>query len=96
MNIIIAGTVFLSFINDATGTVYLVANAVSIRGITWIVKRVTQDISFDASKIIDFTGWSLAGISIVKIISKALDSVGEVEGFFVRLADYVDRITFWN
>lgn len=96
MNIIIAGTVILAFINDSTGTVYLLANTVSVRGITWIAKKITENINLDASQMIDFAGWSIAGVSIVKIISKAINSVDEVQGFFISIAEYMDKVTFWN
>lgn len=103
MTIIIVGTVILAIIHDASGTATLLASTVSIRGITWITKKVTEKINLDASQIIDFTGWSIAGVSIVKIISNAMGSVNTVAGFFVsvssgfeKIANFFDKITFWN
>jgi len=96
MIIAIGGVVLLAIIYDANGTVKLVATALSIRGTTWIVKKVTENINVDASKIIDFAGWSLAGISIVKIISNAMGSIGTVRESAVKLAEFLDKITFWN
>ena len=88
---------------DSTGTVKLVVAVISIRGVTWIVKKITQEISLDASQIIDFTGWSIAGISIVKIISNAMGSVDKVKDFFISIsnffahvAEFADKVTFWN
>lgn len=93
----------LALIQDSTGTIRLITATLSVRGVTWITKKITENISLDASQIIDFTGWSIAGVSIVKIISNAMGSVNEVNAFFVKMsvafgkvASVVDKITFWN
>lgn len=103
MNTIIIGTVVLSLVYDPSGTARLVATTVSVRGMTWIMRKITENVSFDASQIIDFTGWSIAGISMVKIISNAMGSISTVDLFFTnmsmafeKVANVVDKITFWN
>ena len=103
MTIVIAGTLVLALIHDSTGTIMLLATTLSVRGVTWITKKITENISLDASQIIDFTGWSIAGVSIVKIISNAIGSVDDVGmalskvGLaFDKVANLVDKITFWN
>ena len=47
--------------------------------------------------------YPIARVSIVKIISNAMGSVNEVNAFFVKMsvafgkvANVVDKITFWN
>lgn len=103
MIVIIAGTVILALAYDAHGTATLVATTLSVRGITWITRKITEKINLDASQIIDFTGWSMAGLSIVKIISNAMGSIDKVRVFFINTSDaleklstLVDKITFWN
>ena len=103
MTIIIAGTIILAIIHDASGTATLLASTLSIRGVTWITKKITEKINLDASQIIDFAGWSIAGVSIVKIISNAMGSIDEVKIFFMKasgvfdkIASIVDKIAFWN
>jgi hypothetical protein len=103
MTIVIVGTVLLALIHDPSGTAKLVAITTSVRGITWITKKVTEQISLDSSQIIDFTGWSMAGISMVKIIGNAMSSIGKVNMFlvgvsenFTKAAEFIDKLTFWN
>lgn len=103
MTIIIVGTVILAFIHDPSGTAKLVATTSSISGVTWICKKVTEQINRDASQIIYFTGCSMAGVSAVKIIGNAMGSITKVTNFFgnvsatfVRLGELLDKITFWN
>lgn len=93
----------MALIHDASGTATLLVAVLSIRGVTWIVKKVVEKINLDASQIIDFTGWSMAGVNIVKIISNAMSSVNDVKVFFINISDtfgkiasIVDKITFWN
>lgn len=89
MTIVVVGTLILAFVYDSSGTARLLATTLSIRGVTWITKKVTEELNRDASQIIDFTGWSIAGISIVGILSNAIASVDKV-------TELIDRITFWN
>ena len=103
MVIIVVGIILLALIYDSASTASLLVTAVTVRGIVWIAKKVTERINFDASQIIDFVGWSIAGVSIVKIISNAMASVGQVKDFFMgisnciyKIAEIVDKITFWN
>lgn len=103
MVIVISGILLLAFIYDTDGTARLVATALSVRGTTWIVKKVTENINVDASQIIDFTGWSIAGISMVRVLGNAMGSINKVTAFvdktavmLDKIATIVDKITFWN
>lgn len=103
MTIVIVGTVALAIIHDPSGTANLITIALSVRGVTWITKKVTENINRDASQIIDFAGWSIAGVSMVKIISNAIGSVNDVKAIFIsisdgftKVAEVLDKITFWN
>jgi len=100
----------LSYSQDSTSTVQLVITIVSIRGISWLAKKITESVNMDCSQIINFAGWSLAGISIVKLllnakmgIEPALEKLGvfnqglvNVGGTLSNLAMIADKITFWN
>lgn len=44
---------------DAKKTIALVTAIISIRGITYIVQKVTASVNIDNSKLIDMTGWAL-------------------------------------
>lgn len=97
---IVAG---MALIYDADSTIKLASTAITVRGMTWVVTKITKGISQDASQIIDFTGWSIAGVSIVKIIGNAMGSVGAIREFvskvgvaFESVAGVVDKIVFWS
>lgn len=103
MIVVVSGILLLAFVHDANGTVRLAATALSVRGTTWIVKKVTENINIDAAQIIDFAGWSIAGVSMVKILGNAMGSIGKVQAFvgktvtaLDKIATIVDKITFWN
>lgn len=93
----------MALIYDADGTIRLVTVALTVRGITWLVKKITAGISLDASQIIDFAGWSIAGVSIVKIVGNAMKSTEAVGAFVQKIGmaagkviEFADKIVFWN
>ncbi len=103
MIVMVTGTIILALAYDAQGTATLLVSTLSAGGITWITKKITERIDMDASLIISFAGWSIAGVSMVKIISNALGSLGKVQLFFTnvslaldKVVMLVDKITFWN
>ena len=113
MNIAIIGgaiVIGLSLIQDGSGTVYLVGAIITIRGITWLCKKVTHTINEESSQIVNFTGWCLAGLPIVGILANAKKglepvmalgvSVGEVfdkVGSIIEKADqFADKMLFWQ
>ena len=96
MNVIVTGTLILACIYDASSTANLLVKALGTRGVTLVAVKSTETINKDASKIIDFAGWSMAGISIIGIIKNAMGSIGTVSNVFVSTAEFIDKITFWN
>jgi len=102
-SIVLAGITGLALLYDPSGTAGHLATALSVRGLTWVVKKITENIDSGSSQLIDFAGWSIAGVSIVKIISNAMGSMGTVNVFFInvataatKVAEVIDKITFWN
>ena len=113
MNIAIIGgaiVIGLSLIQDGSGTVYLVGAIITIRGITWLCKKVTATINLDCSQIIDFAGWSIAGVSIVKLLQNAkigsvhvldiISGIGEtfdkIKMVLERADQFADKLLFWQ
>ena len=96
MAVIIVSTVILAVIYDANGTARLVATSLSVGGLAWICKKITEQINKDASQIIYFTGLSMAGISVVRIIGNAIGSMDKVAIFFNNVSQFLDKVTFWN
>lgn len=93
----------MALIYDTDGTLKLIAAVISVRGVTWLVKKITSNINLDAAQIIDFAGWSIAGVSIVKIIGNAMgsvaiiqDTVNKVGAYFQKIAEFVDKVVFWS
>lgn len=92
----------MALMHDAHQTVQLVTAVVTVRGITWLVTRISN-INKTASEMIDFTGWSLAGIFGVGLIKLAIVGIPEVLEKYAHIVDgfnkfaaWVDKITFWN
>jgi len=50
MVIIVVGIILLALIYDSASTASLLVTAVTVRGIVWIAKKVTERINFDASQ----------------------------------------------
>lgn len=109
---LLGGTIIvgLAMIHNANGTVKLVVAVITVRGLTWLCQKITGSINKDASDMINFAGWSLAGISIVGIINYArlgVKPVTDVIGMGSKFVDsvglfcdkigrFVDGVTFWN
>jgi hypothetical protein len=92
---------------DANGTVNAIELAISVRGVTWLVKKITATISKDNSDIIDFTGWCIAGLSIIIILLNAKAGVHMATDFLggiveniksvgTWLSNLADKIVFWR
>lgn len=75
----------LALDTDPNGTLRMVIAIITVRGVTWVVKKITETINKEASQLIDFTGWSIAGISCVGIIKNALKGVKDI-------LDWLDKI----
>jgi hypothetical protein len=100
----------ISFIVDADGTLKLVVNAITIRGVTWIIKKVIGSMDRDKADLINMTGWSIAGVSIIGILKNAIKGVkpiiqdiGEtmetlrgIKDSVEGFAEWIDKLTFWN
>lgn len=106
----IGATTIMALIYDTDGTIKLVTILVTIRGFTWIIKKVVKEIDYDSSQIIDFTGWCIAGYSAAGILKNALGSVkiltdaagkvvdfaNKIDGFFDKAGSLLDKVIFWS
>jgi len=102
--------VVLSMVADPRSTIVLITNVVGVRGVTWLGKKIVSSMNTDMGQLINFAGWCIAGVNILKIIENAMvgvkpvvavfEKVGNgIEGigiYFNRFAEIVDKITFWN
>jgi cystathionine beta-lyase family protein involved in aluminum resistance len=79
----------MALIYDADGTIRLVTVALTVRGITWLVKKITAGISLDASQIIDFAN-AIGSASAIGAY------VGKIGATFAKISEFADKIVFWN
>jgi len=85
----------LALLKDASGTVGLVKVVITVRGVTWICKKVSESLDRDKSQIIDYTGWSIAGVGIVKILGNAVKGVEPVMDGLVKISGSLGRLGMW-
>jgi hypothetical protein len=111
ITVIGCGIVFgLAYVAYPDGTKYLLISVITIRGTTWLAKKIVSSINVDYGQIVNFAGWCLAGISIIGIIKNAMDGVEPVMSVFKKIGDgiegigiymdkfaeVIEKITFWN
>jgi hypothetical protein len=94
----------ISYMVDASGTVHLVVNAITIRGITWIIKKVVATMDVNKADLINLAGWSFAGINmalllvnvkkgitpIVKDIGDTVSKIKEIKADINAIGDSID------
>jgi hypothetical protein len=102
---VIGGGIFLVLcINgDAKQTIHLVTVIITIQGITFLAKKVTETLNKDNSEIIKFAGMALSATSGVALIKLAIQGWRPVSNFLITFSNglggfaaWLERITFWN
>lgn len=102
--------IILGMIADANGTVKLVTVIITVKGISFIVRKIADSFNKDNGDIINFVGNCMAGVSCIGLIrnaSKGVEPISRVLGkigVFVnelgvmldRLEVFIDKITFWS
>lgn len=108
---ILGGTVVvaLSCITDASGTVRLVTTIIGVRGVTFVCQKIASAMNKDMGDILNITGWSIAGVSMVGLLINAkqgikptIDGVTWVLGGLDKFCNalnaagnWMDKITPW-
>lgn len=92
--------VALALIADTAGTIHLITVVITVKGFTFIVKKIVDSFNREHGDIINFTGNCLAGISAVGLIKNAIKGVepvtnvlGKIGGFINGLGVTLDRIS---
>lgn len=92
--------VTLALIADSSGTINLIINVITVKGITFVVRKIVDSFSKDSGDYINFTGNCLAGISVVGLIKNAIKGVKPVSSSLGKVGEFIsnvgDWITFWN
>jgi uncharacterized protein YoxC len=94
---IICGVIIitLALLADSSATVTCVTTIITIRGISWVMKKITQNVNKDCSEIIDFTGWTIAGISIVRLLKLSLRGLQPVIDTCQDIGNSIQSIGQW-
>lgn len=90
-----AAVILLSVVVDAHTTIKLIVAIVTVGGVTWLCKKITEKLNKDHSEIISFTGWCLMGGSIISILSLALRGLKPIGDAFVLIGKFIDKVIFW-
>jgi hypothetical protein len=97
MNVPIVGgciVVGLALLNEPNTAIKLVTSAITIRGGAWLCTKITT-IDKNASDIINFTGWSLAGIPIVGILKLATRGLPELLQRWAEIEGKIESVGTW-
>lgn len=98
------GIVFgCAMLTDAKQAVALTATAITIKGVAFLSEKIAENSNKNASQIISTTGWCLFGIPAIGILKLSLnplytikDSFDKFQGSMAQLAEWADKLTFWN
>jgi hypothetical protein len=104
MNVPIIGgaiVVGLALLNDPGATIKLATTIITVRGGAWLCTKITT-IDKNASEIINFTGWSLAGVAIVKLLNLSIKGLPEIlakwqeiEIGFRSVGQWIENVIPW-
>jgi hypothetical protein len=84
--------VTLGLISDASGTVKLVTAIITVKGLTFVVKKITDSFGKDKGDIINFVGNCIAGVSMVGLIKNAVNGVKPVVEVLGKVGSFVNGI----
>jgi hypothetical protein len=93
---VIGGCIVIGFalINDPKGAAKYVVAIITVRGVAWLCTKITA-INKDASEIINFAGWSLAGVSIVGLLKLAIKGLPEIIEGYTKAIETVNKAIEW-
>jgi hypothetical protein len=87
----------LALLTDVSQTIRLLTVILTVRGLTFLIVKIVDAVHPDISKIINFAGWCLAGLSIVPIIKLATGGFTEIAASFQKIEDGINNIgTFFE
>jgi hypothetical protein len=84
--------VTLALISDFNGTVSLVTMVITVKGITFVVRKIVDSFNREHGEIINFVGNCLAGISCVGLIKNAMEGVKPVTSVLGKVGSFVNGI----
>jgi hypothetical protein len=95
--VLIGGSVVvgMALLEDANGTINMVKIVITVRGVTWICKKVAESLDRDKSQIIDYTGWSIAGVNVIGILSNAIKSVEPISQGLIKVSGSIQGLGLW-
>jgi hypothetical protein len=92
--------VTLALISDFNGTVSLVTMIITVKGITFVVRKIVDSFNREHGEIINFVGNCIAGISAIGLIKNAIEGIkpvtsvlGKVGVFINGLGNTMDKVS---
>jgi hypothetical protein len=84
--------VTLAMIADASGTIHIITAVITIKGITFIVKKILNNLHVGNGEMINFYGNCLAGVSAVGLIKNAIKGVEPVSKVLGKVGVFVNGL----
>lgn len=75
--------------NQAIG---LSTTIITIGGVTFLAKKITQSVNIDHSKIINMAGWCVAAIPIIALLKLSMKGLYMAKEDFVTIGEWVAKI----
>lgn len=100
----------VGFLGNASGTGACLVTIITIRGVAFLVRKMTWSLSKEMADILDFTAWCACAVPFVSIIKNAQIGLVPINNFFAsinvffdnvtsnidKVSQLVNKITFWN
>jgi len=94
-NYVVIGSVVivtLALIADASGTVSLITAVITVKGITFVVRKIVDSFSKDSGDYVGFAGNCIAGISAIGLIKNAIKGVRPVTSVLGKVGSFVNGL----
>jgi len=92
----------LACLTDPKKAIGFTVSIITIRGMTFLAKKITEEINPQASLVINFCGWCLAGIPIVALLKLSTGGIQEVVDSFNKIGEeinnigmFIEKLKFW-
>jgi hypothetical protein len=82
----------LAMIADASGTIHIITVVITVKGITFIVKKILNSLHVGNGEIINFYGNCIAGATAVGLIKNAIKGVEPVSRVLGRVGSFVNGL----
>lgn len=100
----------VGFLGNASSTGTCLITIITVRGVSFLLRKMTWSLSKDMADILDFTAWCVCAIPAVTVIKNAQLGLVPINNFFVsvnaffssigdkfeKISLLIEKLTFWN